>query len=55
VAIPLGFGYTDGEWSVVPRAHAGDLSAFADFDDLLVSIRLRSGHAGTISSGHGVE
>jgi uncharacterized membrane protein YcaP (DUF421 family) len=26
---------TDGEWSVIPRAHAGDLSAFADFEDVL--------------------
>ena len=28
---------TDGEWSVVPREKAGDLSAFADLEDMLVT------------------
>ena len=28
---------TDGEWSVVPRSSAGDLTAFADFEDQVAS------------------
>jgi uncharacterized membrane protein YcaP (DUF421 family) len=28
---------TDGEWSVVPQTNAGDLSAFADFQEVLAA------------------
>jgi uncharacterized membrane protein YcaP (DUF421 family) len=31
---------TDGEWSVIPRDKAGDLSAFADIEDMVATAPL---------------